>query len=121
MLQPVRIGCVWGADKDDSADLKVLEQFTACLLETVPSEEEQTPKASKREKRDQHSECWLGAGAEGGQAPTCSEAQVGPGPRADVLGKWINNLEVLPINHKGQHLLGTPVSSLIFAIAIQGS
>ncbi|XP_045687123.1 chromatin assembly factor 1 subunit A [Phyllostomus hastatus] len=54
VLQPVKIGCIWAADKDDSADLKVLEQFTACLLETVPSEEEQTPKASKREKRDQH-------------------------------------------------------------------
>ncbi|XP_053076054.1 chromatin assembly factor 1 subunit A isoform X3 [Acinonyx jubatus] len=53
VLQPVKIGCVWAADKDGGADLKVLQQFTACLLETVPSEEEQTPKASKREKRDQ--------------------------------------------------------------------
>lgn len=121
MLQPVKIGCVWAADKDDSDDLKVLEQFTACLLETVPSEEEQTPKASKREKRDQHSECWLGAGAEGDQAPTCSEAQVGPGPRADVLGEWINNLKVLSVNHKGQRLLGTSVSSLISTIAVQRS
>ncbi|XP_016053336.1 PREDICTED: chromatin assembly factor 1 subunit A isoform X2 [Miniopterus natalensis] len=54
VLQPVKIGCVWAADKDSSADLKVLEQFTACLLETVLSEEEQTPKASKRKKKDQH-------------------------------------------------------------------
>ncbi|KAM7142518.1 chromatin assembly factor 1 subunit A isoform 1-T1 [Molossus nigricans] len=54
VLQPVKIGCVWAADRDGSADLKVLEQFTACLLETVLSEEEQTPKASKRKKRDQH-------------------------------------------------------------------
>ncbi|XP_043322178.1 chromatin assembly factor 1 subunit A isoform X1 [Cervus canadensis] len=53
ILQPVKIGCVWAADKDGGADLKVLQQFTACLLETVPPEEEQTPKASKREKRDQ--------------------------------------------------------------------
>ncbi|ELR56243.1 Chromatin assembly factor 1 subunit A [Bos mutus] len=51
--QPVKIGCIWAADKDGGADLKVLQQFTACLLETVPPEEEQTPKASKREKRDQ--------------------------------------------------------------------
>uniref|UniRef100_A0A8C3WWF8 Chromatin assembly factor 1 subunit A n=1 Tax=Catagonus wagneri TaxID=51154 RepID=A0A8C3WWF8_9CETA len=53
VLQPVKIGCIWSSDKDGSADLKVLQQFTACLLESVPSEEEQTPKASKREKRDQ--------------------------------------------------------------------
>ncbi|XP_055285961.1 chromatin assembly factor 1 subunit A isoform X1 [Moschus berezovskii] len=53
ILQPVKIGCIWAADKDSGADLKVLQQFTACLLETVPPEEEQTPKASKREKRDQ--------------------------------------------------------------------
>ncbi|XP_006904173.1 chromatin assembly factor 1 subunit A [Pteropus alecto] len=54
VLQPMKIGCVWAADRDGGADLKVLQQFTACLLETVPSEEEQTPKASRREKRDQH-------------------------------------------------------------------
>ncbi|XP_061044855.1 chromatin assembly factor 1 subunit A isoform X6 [Eubalaena glacialis] len=53
VLQPVKIGCVWAANRDSGADLKVLQQFTACLLETVPPEEEQTPKASKREKRDQ--------------------------------------------------------------------
>ncbi|XP_045445043.1 chromatin assembly factor 1 subunit A isoform X3 [Pipistrellus kuhlii] len=54
VLQPVKIGCIWAADKDGSTDLKVLEQFTACLLETVLPEEEQTPKASKKKKRDQH-------------------------------------------------------------------
>lgn len=66
ILQPVKIGCIWAADKDGGADLKVLQQFTACLLETVPPEEEQTPKASKREKRDQQSEhqLWAGAGRE---------------------------------------------------------
>lgn len=63
ILQPVKIGCIWAADKDGGADLKVLQQFTACLLETVPPEEEQTPKASKREKRDQQSEHQLCAGA----------------------------------------------------------
>ncbi|XP_047388489.1 chromatin assembly factor 1 subunit A isoform X1 [Sciurus carolinensis] len=55
VLQPVVIGCVWAATGDSCSDLdlKVLQQFTACLLETVPSEEEQAPKASKRERRDQ--------------------------------------------------------------------
>ncbi|XP_012585346.1 PREDICTED: chromatin assembly factor 1 subunit A isoform X2 [Condylura cristata] len=53
VLQPVKIGCVWASDKDSSADLKVLQQFTACILEAAPSEEEQTPRSSKREKRDQ--------------------------------------------------------------------
>ncbi|XP_053435596.1 chromatin assembly factor 1 subunit A isoform X1 [Nycticebus coucang] len=54
VLQPVKIGCVWAADGDCvGADLKVLQQFTACLLEPVPAEEEQTPMASKKEKRDQ--------------------------------------------------------------------
>lgn len=67
MLQPVRIGCVWAADGDVGADLKVLQQFAACLLETAPPEEEQTPKASRREKRDQHSECGLGQGGRPGQ------------------------------------------------------
>ncbi|XP_012411650.1 chromatin assembly factor 1 subunit A [Trichechus manatus latirostris] len=55
VLQPVKIGCVWAAERDGcaGADLKVLQQFTACLLDTAPPEEEQTPKASRREKRDQ--------------------------------------------------------------------
>lgn len=57
VLQPVKIGCIWAADKNAGADLKVLQQFTACLLETTPLEEEQAPKASQREKRDQQSEC----------------------------------------------------------------
>ncbi|XP_074193717.1 chromatin assembly factor 1 subunit A isoform X2 [Rhinolophus sinicus] len=54
VLQPVKIGCVWVTDTDSGAELKVLQQFTACLLEMVPSEEEQTPKTSRRERRDQH-------------------------------------------------------------------
>lgn len=96
MLQPVKIGCVWAADKDSSADVKVLQQFTACFLETVPSEEEQTPKASKKEKKDQHSEFLPGAGVEGGQAPTYSETQISPGPRGgDFLG---NGLIIYKLN-----------------------
>uniref|UniRef100_A0A8C5ZZ60 Chromatin assembly factor 1 subunit A n=1 Tax=Marmota marmota marmota TaxID=9994 RepID=A0A8C5ZZ60_MARMA len=55
VLQPVMIGCVWAADRDSCsvAELKVLQQFTACLLDTAPSEEEQAPRASKKERRDQ--------------------------------------------------------------------
>lgn len=68
VLQPVKIGCVWVIDKDSGTDMKVLQPFTACLLDTVPSEEEQMPKASKREQRDRHSEYWPGAGAEGAGA-----------------------------------------------------
>uniref|UniRef100_A0A8C9PLL3 Chromatin assembly factor 1 subunit A n=1 Tax=Spermophilus dauricus TaxID=99837 RepID=A0A8C9PLL3_SPEDA len=55
VLQPVMIGCVWAADRDSCSvtELKVLQQFTACLLDTAPSEEEQAPRASKKERRDQ--------------------------------------------------------------------
>ncbi|XP_021563694.1 chromatin assembly factor 1 subunit A [Carlito syrichta] len=58
VLQPVKIGCVWAAagacaGACAGAELKVLQQFAACLLEPVPAEEEPAPKASKREKRDQ--------------------------------------------------------------------
>ncbi|XP_014698592.3 chromatin assembly factor 1 subunit A isoform X1 [Equus asinus] len=53
VLQPVKVGCVWASEQDGGADLKLLRQFTACLLEAAPSEEEQAPKASRREKRDQ--------------------------------------------------------------------
>lgn len=75
VLQPVKIGCVWVTDTDSGAELKVLQQFMACLLETVPSEEEQTPKTSRREKRDQHSEYRPGAGMGGRQALARGEAQ----------------------------------------------
>lgn len=81
VLQPVKIGCIWAADKDGGADRKVLQQFTACLLETVPSEEEQTPKASRREKRDQQSECQRLPGTGGDRAPSA------PGP-GRLLGGW---------------------------------
>lgn len=55
VLQPVQIGCVWAAAAGGcaGADLRVLQQFTACFLDTAPADDEQTPKASKREKRDQ--------------------------------------------------------------------
>ncbi|KAM6216702.1 chromatin assembly factor 1 subunit A [Rhynchocyon petersi] len=54
VLQPMKIGCIWAAEKDScaGADFKMLQQFAACLLDTVPPEEEHTPKASKRVKRD---------------------------------------------------------------------
>lgn len=56
VLQPVQVGCVWAAEAANCAgsDLKLLQQFTACLLDAAPPED-QEPKASRREKRDQHS------------------------------------------------------------------
>ncbi|NWR24901.1 CAF1A factor, partial [Emberiza fucata] len=57
VLQPVKIGCVWdGAAKDNGTnpDLKVLQQFTACVLDPpVPEEEQQTQKCSKKRAKDQ--------------------------------------------------------------------
>ncbi|XP_039589603.1 chromatin assembly factor 1 subunit A [Passer montanus] len=57
VLQPVKIGCVWErAAKDSSTnpDLKVLQQFTACVLDPpVPEEEQQTQKCSKKRAKDQ--------------------------------------------------------------------
>ncbi|NXO98694.1 CAF1A factor, partial [Certhia brachydactyla] len=57
VLQPVKIGCVWErAAKDNSTntDLKVLQQFTACVLEPpVPEEEQQTEKCGKKRAKDQ--------------------------------------------------------------------
>ncbi|NXR23937.1 CAF1A factor, partial [Cinclus mexicanus] len=57
VLQPVKIGCVWErAAKDNSAntDMKVLQQFTACVLDPpVPEEEQQTQKCSKKRAKDQ--------------------------------------------------------------------
>lgn len=56
VLQPVQVGCVWAAEAANcaSSDLKLLQQFTACLLDAAPSEEPE-PRASSWEKRDQHS------------------------------------------------------------------
>lgn len=55
VLQPVQVGCVWAAEAANctGSDLKLLQQFTACLLD-VTSPDEPEPKASRREKRDQH-------------------------------------------------------------------
>ncbi|XP_060037933.1 chromatin assembly factor 1 subunit A isoform X1 [Erinaceus europaeus] len=52
VLQPVAVGCVW-AGHAGGPHLRLLQQFRACPLEPAPPEEELTPKASKREKRDQ--------------------------------------------------------------------
>ncbi|NXO77008.1 CAF1A factor, partial [Sitta europaea] len=57
VLQPVKIGCVWeraAKDSSTNTDLKVLQQFTACLLDPpVPEEEQQTQKCSKKRAKDQ--------------------------------------------------------------------
>ncbi|NWU10122.1 CAF1A factor, partial [Cephalopterus ornatus] len=57
VLQPVKIGCVWEGAKQDSStnpDLKVLQQFTACVLDPpVAEEEQQIQKCSKKRARDQ--------------------------------------------------------------------
>ncbi|NXU46329.1 CAF1A factor, partial [Drymodes brunneopygia] len=57
VLQPVKIGCVWERAAEDSStntDLKVLQQFTACVLEPpAPEEEQQTQKCSKKRAKDQ--------------------------------------------------------------------
>ncbi|NWR07651.1 CAF1A factor, partial [Paradoxornis webbianus] len=57
VLQPVKIGCVWeraAKDTGTSTDLKVLQQFSACVLEPpVPEEEQQTQKCGKKRAKDQ--------------------------------------------------------------------
>ncbi|KFV94334.1 Chromatin assembly factor 1 subunit A, partial [Eurypyga helias] len=57
VLQPVKIGCVWDSAENDSsatADLKVLQQFAACVLESpVAEEEQQIQKCSKKRAKDQ--------------------------------------------------------------------
>ncbi|XP_065714296.2 chromatin assembly factor 1 subunit A isoform X2 [Patagioenas fasciata] len=57
VLQPVKIGCVWESAEHDSsanADLKVLQQFAACVLDSpVAEEEQQTQKCSKKRAKDQ--------------------------------------------------------------------
>ncbi|NXR72500.1 CAF1A factor, partial [Pycnonotus jocosus] len=57
VLQPVKIGCVWERAAQDSStntDLKVLQQFTACVLDPpVVEEEQQTQKCSKKRAKDQ--------------------------------------------------------------------
>ncbi|NWS30898.1 CAF1A factor, partial [Polioptila caerulea] len=57
VLQPVKIGCVWERAAEDSStntDLKVLQQFTACVLDPpVPEEEQETQKCGKKRAKDQ--------------------------------------------------------------------
>ncbi|NXI42184.1 CAF1A factor, partial [Galbula dea] len=57
ILQPVKIGCIWESAANDSGtntDLKVLQQFTACVLDSpVPEEEQQIQKCSKKRAKDQ--------------------------------------------------------------------
>ncbi|NXL95533.1 CAF1A factor, partial [Alectura lathami] len=56
VLQPVKIGCIWESAENDSgtdADLKVLQQFTACILDSsVAEEEQQIQKCSKKKAKD---------------------------------------------------------------------
>ncbi|NWW94001.1 CAF1A factor, partial [Rhynochetos jubatus] len=57
VLQPVKIGCIWeGVENGSSttADLKVLQQFAACILESpIAEEEQQIQKCSKKRAKDQ--------------------------------------------------------------------
>ncbi|NXD82452.1 CAF1A factor, partial [Halcyon senegalensis] len=57
VLQPVKIGCLWeGAENSSSTntDLKVLQQFTACVLDPpVAEEEQQIQKCDKKRAKDQ--------------------------------------------------------------------
>ncbi|XP_053905876.1 chromatin assembly factor 1 subunit A isoform X2 [Cuculus canorus] len=57
VLQSVKIGCIWestGNDSSTSSDLKVLQQFTACILDSpVAEEEQQIEKCSKKRAKDQ--------------------------------------------------------------------
>ncbi|NXN23298.1 CAF1A factor, partial [Nycticryphes semicollaris] len=57
VLQPVKIGCVWESAENDSganADLKVLQQFSACVLDSsVTEEDQQIQKSSKKRAKDQ--------------------------------------------------------------------
>ncbi|NXX38821.1 CAF1A factor, partial [Tricholaema leucomelas] len=57
ILQPVKIGCIWESAADESGtnpDLKVLQQFTACVLDSpVAEEEQQIQKCSKKRAKDQ--------------------------------------------------------------------
>ncbi|NXY77281.1 CAF1A factor, partial [Glareola pratincola] len=57
VLQPVKIGCVWESAENDSstnADLKVLQQFAVCILDSsVAEEEQQIQKSSKKRAKDQ--------------------------------------------------------------------
>ncbi|NXA42561.1 CAF1A factor, partial [Eudromia elegans] len=57
VLQPVKIGCVWegaGSGSSPDADLRALQQFTACILDPPGAEEEQQmQKCSRKTAKDQ--------------------------------------------------------------------
>ncbi|XP_063214419.1 chromatin assembly factor 1 subunit A [Chroicocephalus ridibundus] len=57
VLQPVKIGCVWESAENNSStntDLKVLQQFAVCILDSsVAEEEQQIQKCSKKRAKDQ--------------------------------------------------------------------
>ncbi|NXJ86074.1 CAF1A factor, partial [Trogon melanurus] len=58
VLQPLKIGCVWesaGNEGGTDADLKVLQQFAACVLDSpvAAEEEQQIQKCSKKRAKDQ--------------------------------------------------------------------
>ncbi|KAM3852387.1 chromatin assembly factor 1 subunit A isoform 2-T3 [Vipera latastei] len=56
ILQPVKIGCVWEGKQDSAvttAELGVLQQFTASFLESGFGEEDLIEKSSKKKTKDQ--------------------------------------------------------------------
>ncbi|XP_075759151.1 chromatin assembly factor 1 subunit A [Pelodiscus sinensis] len=56
VLQAVKIGCIWETEESNSstdADLKVLQQFAVCILDSSVAEEEQMQKTSKKRTKDQ--------------------------------------------------------------------
>lgn len=56
ILQPVKIGCIWeGEEAGACADLKLLQQFTASILDTSIADEEQVEKSNQKKTKDQQS------------------------------------------------------------------
>lgn len=56
ILQPVKIGCVWEGEesnKNTGADLKLLQQFAASVLDSSIVDEEQIEKNNKKTKDQQ--------------------------------------------------------------------
>ncbi|XP_067414387.1 chromatin assembly factor 1 subunit A isoform X1 [Emydura macquarii macquarii] len=56
VLQAVKIGCIWETEESNSsanADLKVLQQFAVCILDSSIAEEEQMQKISNKRTKDQ--------------------------------------------------------------------
>uniref|UniRef100_A0A8C8RY14 Chromatin assembly factor 1 subunit A n=1 Tax=Pelusios castaneus TaxID=367368 RepID=A0A8C8RY14_9SAUR len=56
VLQAVKIGCIWETEESNSntdADLKVLQQFAVCILDSSVAEDEQMQKISKKRTKDQ--------------------------------------------------------------------